>query len=412
MTLPAGLNLVTITGHFYGPDGTPLKGSIAFSPAAPVLTSSLYGSIVTGGASATLDNTGTFTITLLATNDPNVSPVGWTYTVTETINGSSRSYALALPLETSNVILSQIAPASASGGNYVVVTGPTGPQGAKGDPGYSVFNGTATPDNSTGKDGDVYLQYASVLYLGVTSTTLTTWVKADGSWVANANPLRGAAWYVNSGSTNSNTVSTGDMLLRTDTGDIYQKNASGWGSPAGNLWPGDPQPGDHGLAAWTFDPASCQPTAASLATGTLALSRIYLRATKALSAIWYGVAGAGASLTSGQCLLGIYDSTGTLKGSTVDQSTAMTTTGVKSAALTSSTTLVPGSYWVAFLCNGTTPPQMARGTNALLGLTNVNLSTSAYRFASYGTGLTALPNSITPGNVGNVTQGTMWAAIS
>jgi hypothetical protein len=412
LTLPAGLNLVTITGHFYGPDGSPLRGSISFSPAPAVLTSGLYGSIITGGASVTLDDTGSFSETLLATNDPNVSPVDWTYTVTESINGSTRSYSLALPKEAPNVILSQIAPASASGGNYVVITGPQGPQGVKGDTGYSVYSGSANPDPSLGNNGDVYIQYTSLTFLSVGSTTVTLWAKASGTWTANPNLIRGAAWYVNNAGTASAGTQVGDMLFRTDTGDIYQRNSCGWGTPVGNLNPSEPQPSDHGLTAWTFDPAAANTSAVSLSTGALALAKVYIRSTKTITNLWYGVTTAGSGLTASQNLLGIYDSTGALLRSTVDQSTAMTSTGVKQAALTSSVSLAPGSYWVAFLVNGTTPPQVVRATNVLSGIGNVNLSAANFRFGAYGASLTALPGTITPASITNVQNGTVWAAIN
>jgi hypothetical protein len=114
--------------------------------------------------------------------------------------------------------------------------GPQGPKGDKGDKGSRVYTGSAAPAWDLGVDGDLYFQTESTTFLGVTSNTVHHWQKIGGSWteIADAD-VRGAAWYVNTTSTSSSTTKPGDMLLRTDTGDIWQRSASGWGDPVGNL---------------------------------------------------------------------------------------------------------------------------------------------------------------------------------
>ncbi|MFJ3907460.1 collagen-like domain-containing protein [Streptomyces vinaceus] len=117
-------------------------------------------------------------------------------------------------------------------------TGATGPQGPKGDTGAAgskTYSGTTAPAASLGADGDTYLQTDSRTFLGVTSTAVTYWAKTAGAWAKTASDVRGASWYVNSTSTPSTDTRPGDLLLRTDSGDVWQRGESGWGSPIGNL---------------------------------------------------------------------------------------------------------------------------------------------------------------------------------
>lgn len=115
------------------------------------------------------------------------------------------------------------------------VVGPTGAAGTNGTPGKSVLQGATVPAGSLGVDGDVYLMKTENTFLGVTSATVAVYVKAAGAWTKVGTDMRGAAWYVNTASTGSSETKLGDMLLRTDTGDLWQRNGSGWGTPVGNL---------------------------------------------------------------------------------------------------------------------------------------------------------------------------------
>lgn len=115
------------------------------------------------------------------------------------------------------------------------LTGAPGAQGLKGDKGSSILTGTAVPASSVGIDGDWYFMEDTRTYLGVTSTTWTIYQKVAGAWAVVGNALGGSKIYLNNTSTASTDTKPGDMLIRTDTGDIYQRTASGWGSAIGNI---------------------------------------------------------------------------------------------------------------------------------------------------------------------------------
>ncbi|ANT41094.1 hypothetical protein BI024_gp24 [Streptomyces phage Nanodon] len=114
-------------------------------------------------------------------------------------------------------------------------TGATGATGAAGANGSQTLRGTTAPSGATGVNGDWYIQEDTRTFLGVTSTTFTLYRKESGAWVQHGSNLGGSKWYTNNTSTSSTDTKPGDMLLRTDTGDIWQRSETGWGSPIGNL---------------------------------------------------------------------------------------------------------------------------------------------------------------------------------
>ncbi|MFE7899189.1 hypothetical protein ACFU3E_17000 [Streptomyces sp. NPDC057424] len=163
MALPPGLSTVTVTGTYKHPDGTPYSGRIIFRPEPDTLTSAVHDTLIVGGAEVVLDNNGAFSISLLATDDPDVTPSGWTYRVTERwYDAPGRSYPLSLPAATPAVDLADVAPTAPAEGEYVVVTGPAGPagpQGPKGDPGDPATN---LVQSVNGEQGAVSLSAADV----------------------------------------------------------------------------------------------------------------------------------------------------------------------------------------------------------------------------------------------------------
>lgn len=154
MALPPGLSTVTVTGVYKRPDGTAYKGRIVFQPEPDVLTSATHGTLVIGDVEVVLDNDGAFSVSLLATDDPDVTPTGWTYRVTERwYDTPGRSYPLSLPAAAPTVDLADVAPTAPSEGEYVVVTGPIGPVGPQGPIGPAGPQGLEGPAGEQGLAG-------------------------------------------------------------------------------------------------------------------------------------------------------------------------------------------------------------------------------------------------------------------
>lgn len=94
MTSIGDLNFVTVHGNYTDMStDTALAGSLHFAPSTVVLDAgSGVGLIIMPSVfSVTLDGSGNFTIDLPATDDPDVLPVGWSYSLTENIGSVGRN---------------------------------------------------------------------------------------------------------------------------------------------------------------------------------------------------------------------------------------------------------------------------------------------------------------------------------
>lgn len=176
-----------------------------------------------------------------------------------------------------------------------------------------------------------------------------------------------------------------------------------------------PQPVDHGLIAWSYDVAEAVNTATNaVSSGVLSLIKIRTTVPRTISSLVIYISTAGAGLTAGQCFGGLYNAAGTLIATTADQATAWVSTGTKTMTLTavsgqSLTLLPPGNYYIALLAVGTTMPTLIRasGQPAL----NIGLTAGAYRYCTYGSGLTALPTTLTMASQISGSIAT-WAAVA
>jgi hypothetical protein len=246
-------------------------------------------------------------------------------------------------------------------------------------------------------------------------------------------------------------TNAGYLYFATDTGQLYESNGTSWfalapattttaplASPALTGSPTAPtqtigdnttkiatdafvqsaigqvpnQPQDFNYYGWTCDPMASA-GAVSPVAGRLYLVRFRAVTTGTLGHIAYFVGSAGTSMTSGDNLVGIYDTgqttagTSTLLGYSGDQSTNFATPAAYSVTLTAQTTgslaITAGQdYFAALLVNstgtipkfivpyGTTVPEFAN-----IGLTG--LSTRVGRSAN--TGLTSLSTTITSANI-------------
>lgn len=174
---------------------------------------------------------------------------------------------------------------------------------------------------------------------------------------------------------------------------------------------GQDTPAAHGIAAWCYDPALAV-NSTQMSNGTMYLTRVNIAANATVTKLYWWVGGEGASPVSGQNQIGLYRSDGVLlAATTVDaaiSSATLKTTIIPAQALTA------GSfYWVAMLFNASSPPSLTRGSGWTGADTaaNLGLTAAASRFATNGSGRTALPSSIVPGsNVGTDFAGP-WAAV-
>jgi hypothetical protein len=281
----------------------------------------------------------------------------------------------------------------------------------------------AVNEHTTAEDPHDDRAYADGKFLPLTGGTLTdnldvTTIAGSGtSQLANLRMGPGGNFGGGAGGLialqNADTVPTSapsqGAVLYAEAGILKARLATGAVVAAvdGNEW----TPNDHGLIAWTHDPATLRSTSNPTTSGTVYLSKLkVINRGVTATTILVGIETAGSGLTAGQCYVGLYNSSGSRLAISADQASNWTSTGLKTISLTTPPTLAVGNYYVAILANGTTPPQFAMGAG---GATSVNagLATAAARFLSGPAAQTSLPTSITLGSQTPQT-GARWAALS
>lgn len=129
MALPGDISTVALSGKYLQLDGSPAAGTVTFTLSQSIADST--GSVILpkGGITVTLDNNGSFTISLPATDDTDLHPTGFVYQVREelTTPKTTRSYAISLPTSPSTVNLAAVAPVADVGAvsAYVLKSGDT-----------------------------------------------------------------------------------------------------------------------------------------------------------------------------------------------------------------------------------------------------------------------------------------------
>jgi hypothetical protein len=178
MALPIGLSTVTVSGTYKHPDGTAFKGKLIIVPEPAILTSGAHGTFILGTIEATLDADGDVSVTLLATDDPDVEPSSWTYRVIERwYDAPGRSYPLSLPAAAPVVDLADVTPTAPAEGEYVVVTGPAGPQGPPGADGSEAeaeaYTDAAVTAHTAAADPHGDRAWASSIFATITALDTT-----------------------------------------------------------------------------------------------------------------------------------------------------------------------------------------------------------------------------------------------
>lgn len=174
---------------------------------------------------------------------------------------------------------------------------------------------------------------------------------------------------------------------------------------------GQVQPVNQGVAGWTYDPALAL-NSSLLTNGTVYLSKVHISEDVTATKLYWWVATAGVTPTAGQNEVGLYSSAGVkLASANVDGD--VSSTGLKTTTITGQNLTAGSFYWVAMVFNAATAPAVSRATGnaGLATAVNLGLTASTYRFATNGTGATALASSITPGS--NTAGGFAgpWAAV-
>jgi hypothetical protein len=115
MAIPSNLSLVTVTGTYIDISGVPIAGQVKFTPRAVLRNTTSNVILVNSTIVVTLDAYGSFSQTLVATDDADASPINFSYYVEEAFIGG-RSFDILLPSAVTTVDLADVSPAVANDG--------------------------------------------------------------------------------------------------------------------------------------------------------------------------------------------------------------------------------------------------------------------------------------------------------
>jgi hypothetical protein len=96
MALPNNVTTITVTGQYIDFAGSAIAGQVKFTNPQFLVNSAADRMIVPTTITATLDNTGAFSVTIPITNDVDLSPLNFTYTYEEAFVGGS-TFTISLP---------------------------------------------------------------------------------------------------------------------------------------------------------------------------------------------------------------------------------------------------------------------------------------------------------------------------
>lgn len=110
MSLPADLSMVTVTGAYVAGSGAVGAGTVTFVPSVAALRDPAGNVVVSLSPTfVTLDAAGHFSVSLAASDDANVVPSGWYYTVIERIVGhDQRSWMVHVPSNVTTIDLADM----------------------------------------------------------------------------------------------------------------------------------------------------------------------------------------------------------------------------------------------------------------------------------------------------------------
>lgn len=172
-----------------------------------------------------------------------------------------------------------------------------------------------------------------------------------------------------------------------------------------NMW----TPADHGFTSWAFDPSFLNGAQLTV-NGTLYITALRIRVATTITNVYWHNSTAGVTPTSGQNFAALISSAGAVLSSVGVDAKVTSANALQTAVLGTPQAVASGFVWVALLFNAATPPTVFRANPSLNTASNVNLAATAFRYATAGTSLTALPGSITPAS--NVVGPAIWAAVS
>lgn len=200
------------------------------------------------------------------------------------------------------------------------------------------------------------------------------------------------------------------FVLNNALNDIQAQISTNLATLSTGDWTSD----DNNLIAWTGDVYSASGSSGPT-SGVVLLQRVSIKKPSTINNIIYPRSALAVTGVSGQNFAGIYNSNGNLIGQTADLTTQLqtgTAASPQTLALTAQLPVQAGFYWIAYLFNAATTATALRGATGAGSWINSAATSSTLRLATFGSGLTALPSSITPSSMTPNTLLTIMSALN
>ena len=180
--------LRTVTGTYLKTNGSGAKGRISFTPTTVILDSD-DAVVIADAVVATLNNNGTFSVSLPTTDNPLLSPAGWAYRVEVRLygvapqqfyvfipedDGSTVDITADIAVLTSGITDGTAPPAARGPVGPAGPTGATGPAGSASNTGATGAVGPTGPTGATGATGAASTVTGPTGAVGATGATGAT----------------------------------------------------------------------------------------------------------------------------------------------------------------------------------------------------------------------------------------------
>lgn len=379
MSLPLNYDTVPVRGKYVYLDGTTASGQVKFSGKVAAISDAADTIILPNTIIAPLDADGSFTVNLPATDDPDVLPNGWTYTVTESLTGGSgRTYDIDVPIsaKSTGIDLSDVAPRPAATGTSTAFVTLTAFAGHTHE-----VSGPVAWDSITGKPSTFAPSAHTHPQSDVTGLSTTLAGKADlvhGHAIADTTGLQTA------------------LDGKSDAGHTHS------GSGGTNVYP----LAGYGLVSATDDILTFR-GAAGLTDNTIFWARLWIPANTPINGLWVGVRTGGVhDGATGPNHLALYTDAGALVGTTADDPALWSAAGWRGGPLVGGPVAAQGSgrfVYVAALSRGqNTDPIVCYPGNAV-DFAPFTAGPAGGNRRCFYTGGSAFPANVNPASTGTAT---------